>query len=150
MIRRPPRSTLFPYTTLFRSVAGGERAVAAAAGGVAAAEIDELPAVCGRDEELAGGGIRERRPRAPEGVGVVEDRHVAARLPLLAARPEAELLTLAPGDRVAGLPAQRRLDRRLAVEGACELRPVDEGTRLQVDLTRPVRGGDDDLVGEGQ
>src|SRR3712207_9011198 len=30
MIRRPPRSTLFPYTTLFRSqerpVAGGERA----------------------------------------------------------------------------------------------------------------------------
>src|SRR5689334_23570236 len=26
MIRRPPRSTLFPYTTLFRSV-GGERGV---------------------------------------------------------------------------------------------------------------------------
>src|SRR2546422_11307280 len=24
MIRRPPRSTLFPYTTLFRSVPGGE------------------------------------------------------------------------------------------------------------------------------
>src|SRR3712207_7067568 len=26
MIRRPPRSTLFPYTTLFRSAAGAERA----------------------------------------------------------------------------------------------------------------------------
>src|SRR5260370_10410383 len=26
MIRRPPRSTLFPYTTLFRSVPGGCRA----------------------------------------------------------------------------------------------------------------------------
>src|SRR5690606_41502715 len=26
MIRRPPRSTLFPYTTLFRSRAGGARA----------------------------------------------------------------------------------------------------------------------------
>src|SRR5256885_4951740 len=26
MIRRPPRSTLFPYTTLFRSVVGGDRA----------------------------------------------------------------------------------------------------------------------------
>src|SRR5689334_23688621 len=26
MIRRPPRSTLFPYTTLFRSNAAGERA----------------------------------------------------------------------------------------------------------------------------
>src|SRR5256885_8641901 len=25
MIRRPPRSTLFPYTTLFRSVGGGTR-----------------------------------------------------------------------------------------------------------------------------
>src|SRR3712207_7166997 len=28
MIRRPPRSTLFPYTTLFRSQAGEERAAA--------------------------------------------------------------------------------------------------------------------------
>src|SRR3712207_9509536 len=27
MIRRPPRSTLFPYTTLFRSVCGADRAV---------------------------------------------------------------------------------------------------------------------------
>src|SRR2546430_5453225 len=27
MIRRPPRSTLFPYTTLFRSLAGVERAI---------------------------------------------------------------------------------------------------------------------------
>src|SRR3712207_8376194 len=27
MIRRPPRSTLFPYTTLFRSRAGGARRV---------------------------------------------------------------------------------------------------------------------------
>src|SRR3712207_9169142 len=30
MIRRPPRSTLFPYTTLFRSVVDGELAVLAA------------------------------------------------------------------------------------------------------------------------
>src|SRR3712207_7747112 len=29
MIRRPPRSTLFPYTTLFRSEAGGEGYVVA-------------------------------------------------------------------------------------------------------------------------
>src|SRR2546430_6397176 len=27
MIRRPPRSTLFPYTTLFRSLLGAERRV---------------------------------------------------------------------------------------------------------------------------
>src|SRR6476620_3265569 len=27
MLRRPPRSTLFPYTTLFRSMPGGEAAL---------------------------------------------------------------------------------------------------------------------------
>src|SRR5260370_25583025 len=32
MIRRPPRSTLFPYTTLFRSVPGGRRPRNGAAG----------------------------------------------------------------------------------------------------------------------
>src|SRR2546426_1929619 len=31
MIRRPPRSTLFPYTTLFRSLVGGAIGVALAA-----------------------------------------------------------------------------------------------------------------------
>src|SRR3712207_7494143 len=36
MIRRPPRSTLFPYTTLFRSggAGGGARRVGGGAGGV--------------------------------------------------------------------------------------------------------------------
>src|SRR3712207_7120517 len=33
MIRRPPRSTLFPYTTLFRSCCRGRRGGAARAGG---------------------------------------------------------------------------------------------------------------------
>src|SRR3712207_7600012 len=32
MIRRPPRSTLFPYTTLFRSITYGGHPVAAAVG----------------------------------------------------------------------------------------------------------------------
>src|SRR3712207_9285801 len=36
MIRRPPRSTLFPYTTLFRSIA--QQHLAPAAGGLAEAE----------------------------------------------------------------------------------------------------------------
>src|SRR3712207_7459427 len=34
MIRRPPRSTLFPYTTLFRSLLGVDRALHACHGGV--------------------------------------------------------------------------------------------------------------------
>src|SRR5688572_32709343 len=37
MIRRPPRSTLFPYTTLFRSAAADRRAVAAGKAPLAAA-----------------------------------------------------------------------------------------------------------------
>src|SRR5215475_13839421 len=39
MIRRPPRSTLFPYTTLFRSPADGPEREAAA-GGVGRASLD--------------------------------------------------------------------------------------------------------------
>src|SRR3712207_7066493 len=45
MIRRPPRSTLFPYTTLFRSGAAGKRAhhreVAALLRGVSQARVQE-------------------------------------------------------------------------------------------------------------
>src|SRR5258708_18569963 len=44
MIRRPPRSTLFPYTTLFRSQVQGEQA-AAIFGGPVAAEINHHPHV---------------------------------------------------------------------------------------------------------
>src|SRR3712207_8781075 len=43
MIRRPPRSTLFPYTTLFRSIDGGL---------VAGADVGKLP-VCLRGIDLA-------------------------------------------------------------------------------------------------
>src|SRR5260370_26150603 len=38
MIRRPPRSTLFPYTTLFRSRCRPDGAAAAAAGAAGAVE----------------------------------------------------------------------------------------------------------------
>src|SRR2546430_13620296 len=55
MIRRPPRSTLFPYTTLFRSD-DGQRRVGAAALGVA------------RDRVGAAGGGRVRAPRRPRAV----------------------------------------------------------------------------------
>src|SRR2546428_8397704 len=46
MIRRPPRSTLFPYTTLFRSP---ERQVAAE--GIGRSETDPEPAPDEHDEE---------------------------------------------------------------------------------------------------
>src|SRR3712207_8228555 len=62
MIRRPPRSTLFPYATLFRSEAGEDvlesprldvvRARAAVGGGRALVEVPLRPA--GRGLERAG------------------------------------------------------------------------------------------------
>src|SRR3712207_7415743 len=60
MIRRPPRSTLFPYTTLFRSVGVGEQSV----------EVGEVPEcridVAGVGDVVAvvghGGGVERRDP----------------------------------------------------------------------------------------
>src|SRR2546430_12690583 len=54
MIRRPPRSTLFPYTTLFRSQGAqqGFRALARRPGGVQAeSDLAGRPRVRGRSEE---------------------------------------------------------------------------------------------------
>src|SRR2546426_9196955 len=56
MIRRPPRSTLFPYTTLFRShkiwvESGGESGVKADLCGVNLAKADLTGEFAGRSEE---------------------------------------------------------------------------------------------------
>src|SRR3712207_9083139 len=42
MIRRPPRSTLFPYTTLFRSAVDGREVVVTVSVGVAVADAEGL------------------------------------------------------------------------------------------------------------
>src|SRR3989454_5001799 len=59
MIRRPPRSTLFPYTTLFRSVQAQAKRPAAAQGDVAEFRTDRTrpPRLCkaGGGETLARG-----------------------------------------------------------------------------------------------
>src|SRR2546426_1383457 len=47
MIRRPPRSTLFPYTTLFRSLFGGGRVPKDDARVAAYGDVDELNAAIG-------------------------------------------------------------------------------------------------------
>src|SRR2546422_4301112 len=69
MIRRPPRSTLFPYTTLFRSLPGAR----------ARRVQGELLAVLGRDD----GGGRSRAPRPPPARAV--ERLAAPRRDLRAA-----------------------------------------------------------------
>src|SRR3712207_8606434 len=60
MIRRPPRSTLFPYTTLFRSIDGNQQQVASPRTG---------PAPGRRPADLGGpvpraAGVRVHLPRA--------------------------------------------------------------------------------------
>src|SRR3712207_8567862 len=66
MIRRPPRSTLFPYTTLFRSVHGPRRRERSrprgGAGGAARALRLAPPAAPARGRPGDGGGDRKSTP----------------------------------------------------------------------------------------
>src|SRR3712207_7648890 len=63
MIRRPPRSTLFPYTTLFRSRALAARLVAVELGH-AQAELDHTRAVVDHDH----GPLAAHRARRGDGL----------------------------------------------------------------------------------
>src|SRR2546426_8920278 len=84
MIRRPPRSTLFPYTTLFRSlpqdsIAAAARTARSLLHEIAAqhrdglaAELDAIAHDADANDVSAGGGLvgeelRLAEPRAPEG-----------------------------------------------------------------------------------
>src|SRR3712207_8109328 len=64
MIRRPPRSTLFPYTTLFRSVLQGD-----------AAEVAGLPGIRR--------GARELDQGVPAHVAVLNGEAVVGKAPVL-------------------------------------------------------------------
>src|SRR3712207_8327198 len=61
MIRRPPRSTLFPYTTLFRSRRAPRHGRALVAGGDAGGRRARRAAAGGGAAELGGGGERKER-----------------------------------------------------------------------------------------
>src|SRR2546427_10037154 len=71
MIRRPPRSTLFPYTTLFRSALpdpAGEPRAAAVRGENAEGNLRQAPLrPIGRDQDVAGEG---HDAADPDGVAV--------------------------------------------------------------------------------
>src|SRR3989442_15828152 len=82
MIRRPPRSTLFPYTTLFRSRTAAREG------------RDEAPRIAARRLDLhhVGTQVGEEPPRecAPQ-IGQIDDAKMCERwrhaAPLLRARP---------------------------------------------------------------
>src|SRR3712207_7872615 len=74
MIRRPPRSTLFPYTTLFRSGGGrarraGGRHAARGRGQVGARRPAPAAGGAGQPAGLAGGAARPAVLRARGGAG---------------------------------------------------------------------------------
>src|SRR5256885_2587343 len=71
MIRRPPRSTLFPYTTLFRSSHFGQAARRRFFG-------DRSPPENGQAAPRIGGNLPEQRPRGSRvGRGSGDRRHRA-------------------------------------------------------------------------
>src|SRR5258707_2904572 len=76
MIRRPPRSTLFPYTTLFRSLAGPKADVEVGLGiGEAAADQIVRPSGRREDEEaLVGGGFPYAKARSEEHTSELQSR----------------------------------------------------------------------------
>src|SRR2546429_3770610 len=85
MIRRPPRSTLFPYTTLFRSVGGVRVRVKVAADRRPCHERWQAPVA--RGLELArvlpelGWNIREPEDRSEEHTSELQSRlHLVCRL----------------------------------------------------------------------
>src|SRR2546422_3939914 len=70
MIRRPPRSTLFPYTTLFRSPATEYRRVQIGR------EHEERPAVGDAEAHRPGAGVEQRPVETPRGPEPPVRRHV--------------------------------------------------------------------------
>src|SRR2546427_11623249 len=68
MIRRPPRSTLFPYTTLFRSpllvLAGADEEL----------ELHLLELACAEEEVARGDLVAERAPDLPDAEGQLQAR----------------------------------------------------------------------------
>src|SRR3712207_8869866 len=75
MIRRPPRSTLFPYTTLFRSVDDVE--VGRGGVGEATGNRRDRPVVGGRgggDDEVAEAQVAAVPPRSEEHTSELQSR----------------------------------------------------------------------------
>src|SRR3989449_4787430 len=138
MIRRPPRSTLFPYTTLFRSPASLPRAAVASPPPAAAAR---QPAA--RARLRVGRGIARPRARARASRREVArtDPEGAAPRAAQGASPAAQGLCDLPAAGWSVLPpgAGRQLRRQ----------PDPQRLGLRHHLLRPFHGARGDLSGIG-
>src|SRR2546422_11669331 len=114
MIRRPPRSTLFPYTTLFRSIAG-------LTGANGALNFNGF-----RDGELTltvplGWSVvmqfRNHDGMLPHSAEVIEDTHPLPTQPVTPAFPRAVTVRLAEG-----LPSEGRRSEERRVGKECRSR----------------------------
>src|SRR3712207_8494001 len=65
MIRRPPRSTLFPYTTLFRSRGARPVRLWHAVHGLSRATRERRQLLCLSPAHQSGGQLRHHRPEPP-------------------------------------------------------------------------------------
>src|SRR5690348_17757299 len=80
MIRRPPTSTLFPYTTLFRSGEGGEEGLVGEQVGIGLA-ADDLAVLVGEGEEGALGDVEIGHQRSEEHTSELQSPvHLVCRL----------------------------------------------------------------------
>src|SRR2546422_7484465 len=81
MIRRPPRSTLFPYTTLFRSLDEIQAARHVRIDGGARAQDEGAGRVPGERDDRVRRQLRERRLRSEEHTSELQSRlHLVCRL----------------------------------------------------------------------
>src|SRR3989475_1124720 len=96
MIRRPPRSTLFPYTTLFRSPTGRARAPTSSTAHARAPRTRRAPGgPAGRASRRRGGSLAEllaHEARALDERGELLPHDPARRLPEAAVGVEPELV----------------------------------------------------------
>src|SRR5258708_26495571 len=93
MIRRPPRSTLFPYTTLFRSHRAGDAATSAAER--RSASRDELRAGSSNRHHRPGDDAADRRGRSEEHTSELQSPdHLVCRLLLEKKKKNVKMLRL--------------------------------------------------------
>src|SRR5438132_5868584 len=130
MIRRPPRSTLFPYTTLFRSAAVHELALERAPQVVDLLLVDEQVAVAGDAELVAADHLDAGEQLVHERLDDRGEQHAVAARALCGQRHHAR-------ER-----ARRLHDGELAVavERILALEPHDEVQALVLDAWEGPRG----------